>query len=146
MQQYGPGKGDFNQWFTDGGNGTWTCKQTGAAIIGGNLALYQSLSMDGNTLPIIGLPLEAEQYVGAHHSLQKFERALIVYNADDPNDRQPGLGTSHLAFIDWKTSDELQQAQAQITDLQNQLANKTQLSPLVKSDMATIAQIAEKYK
>lgn len=99
VQQYGPNSADFNAYFAVDANGNWVCKQTSAVIIGGNLALYQTLSMDGNTLPVIGLPLQNEQYAG-DKSTQEFERATIVYNPNDPNDRQPGIpGISHLAIV-----------------------------------------------
>lgn len=125
---YGPNSADFHTWFTVDPNGNFSCKQTGATIIGGNLALYQQLSMDGQTLPAIGLPVTSEQYIGAQHSLQRFERAVMVYDAADPNDRQPGMGASHLAFVDYasidgyaKVQSDLAAAQAQITALQAQI-------------------------
>lgn len=118
---YGPGKGDFDSYFVANDDNHWTCKQTGAVIQFGNLELYRQLSIDGLTLPVIGLPLQSEQYEG-QASTQHCERASIRYNPD-PNDRQPGLGASHLAFVDYSAADKLQAALAQIQTLQSDVAN-----------------------
>lgn len=102
MTQYGPQSADFGQWFTDQGDGTWRCKKNGAIVMGGNLSYYRSLSKDGNTLPIIGLPLESEQYhdeEGYWWSSQMFERATINYDPQHKVDNPPGSGTSYLAHV-----------------------------------------------
>lgn len=106
MQTYGPKRSaDFDHWFVDQHNGTWKCKQTGAILMGGNLALYRSLSIDGNTLPVVGLPLESEHYQtdsdGYHWSTQKCERAQIVYDPAHRHGSQPGMGSSYLAHIQY---------------------------------------------
>jgi hypothetical protein len=103
MQLYRPGHGDFDRWFVANPNGTWTCKSTNAVLLGANLALYQTLSIDGDTLPVIGLPLESEQYHkdpnGYSWSTQKCERAQIVFDPEHRKDFQPGFGPSYLAHI-----------------------------------------------
>jgi GH25 family lysozyme M1 (1,4-beta-N-acetylmuramidase) len=103
VNNYGPGKGDFDQYFTVNSDGNWTCKQTGAVLIGGNRALYSQLSIDGLTVPIVGLPLESEQYHheqdGYNWSSQQCERATIYFDPDHHKDSQPGLGASYLAHI-----------------------------------------------
>lgn len=97
---YGPNSGDFNQWFTVGSDGNWTCKQTGAVLMGGNKALYSQLSIDGNTLPVIGLPLESEQYQPDGTSTQNCERARIIYDSKK-NNNQPGMSNSYLGFVNY---------------------------------------------
>lgn len=102
MPQYGPGSNDFNSWFVDQGDGTWRCKKNGAIVMGGNLSYYRSLSRDGASLPIIGLPLESEQYHnddGYYWSSQMFERATIYYDPEHKKDQPPGSGTSYLAHV-----------------------------------------------
>lgn len=104
VQQYSPNSSDFNDYFTVDANGNWICKTTSAVIIGGNKALFSQLSIDGNTLPVIGLPLENEQYHtesdNYRWSTQRFERATMVYDPDHRFDSQPGLGASYLSHSD----------------------------------------------
>lgn len=101
VQQYTPNSVDFGTYFTVDATDNWICKQTNAVIIGGNLSLYQRLSIDSNTLPVIGLPLESEQYHteadGYHWSSQMFERATMHYDPTNRFDNVPGMGTSYLA-------------------------------------------------
>jgi hypothetical protein len=100
MQTYEPGKGDFDQFFTLNDDGNWTCKRFNTALIGGNKGLYSQISMDGNTLPIIGLPRTNELYQheadGYSWSVQFFERGLIIYDSAHRWDNQPGLQSSYL--------------------------------------------------
>jgi hypothetical protein len=99
-QTYEPGKGDFDQFFTVNSDGSWTCRRFSTALIGGNKGLYSQLSIDGNTLPIIGLPRTNELYQhetdGYSWSVQFFERGLIVYDPAHRWDNQPGLQSSYL--------------------------------------------------
>jgi len=124
VKTYGPNSSDFNSYFTENSDGSWTCRQTGASIIGDNLKLYCQLSIDGQTLPIIGLPREGEQYLSDHHSIQRFERAVLTWNPDDPTDQQPGLGPSHLAFINMP--DTLREDLGQLAILNNSTQNAWQ--------------------
>jgi hypothetical protein len=105
MKRYLPHQGDFDIWFVANPDGTWTCKSTGAVLMGANLALYQTLSIDGLTLPVIGLPLESEQYHkdpdGYSWSTQRCERAQMTYDPEHRKDAQPGFGPSYLAHIKW---------------------------------------------
>jgi GH25 family lysozyme M1 (1,4-beta-N-acetylmuramidase) len=100
VQIYTPGKGDFATYFVDNGTGSWTCKQTNMVLMGGNLTLYQKLSIDGNSLPILGLPRTNELYQhdpdGYGWSVQFFERGLIVFDSQHKKDSQPGMGSSYL--------------------------------------------------
>jgi hypothetical protein len=97
--EYGPGKGDFDIYFTVS-NGNWNCKQFHTVLMGGNLGLYRKLSMDGNSLPILGLPRTNEIYQhdsdGYAWSVQFCERGLIVYDPQHRQDSQPGLESSYL--------------------------------------------------
>jgi lysozyme len=100
MQHYGPASADFDQWFTVTTDNNWLCKQTSCVIMGGNKALYSEISLDGNTLPIIGLPRTSELYQhdsdGYAWSVQFFERGLIVYDPQFRKDSQPGCGASYF--------------------------------------------------
>jgi hypothetical protein len=100
MNTYGPGRGDFDQYFTSNPDGSWTCKRFNTALIGGNKGLYSQISVDGNTLPIIGLPRTNELYQheadGYSWSVQFFERGLIVYDPAHRKDNQPGLESSYF--------------------------------------------------
>jgi len=103
MNSYGPNSSDFNQFFTVG-SGNWTCKQFGTVLLGSNLALYQKLSIDGNTLPVIGLPRTNELYQhdpnGYNWSVQFFERGCIVYDPQHVKDHQPGTNSAYLGKIE----------------------------------------------
>jgi hypothetical protein len=103
VQTYGPGHGDFDQWFVANDDTHWTCKQTGRTLQLGNLNLFKTLSMDGNTLPVVGLPRTNEIAVidgdgtdSYYWSVQFFERGVIVYDRDHKKDSQPGFGASYL--------------------------------------------------
>jgi hypothetical protein len=100
VNTYGPGKGDFDYHFTVDANGNWVSKLLHTVIIGGNKGLYSQISMDGNTLPIIGLPRTNELYQrdadGYSWSVQFFERGLIVFDPDHRRDSQSGLGASYF--------------------------------------------------
>jgi N-acetyl-anhydromuramyl-L-alanine amidase AmpD len=103
MRTYGANALDFSDWFTNTPDGAWTCKSTNAVLMGSNLALYQTLSIDGDTLPVIGLPLESEQYHkladGYEWSTQRCERATINYDPEHRIDSAPGQGASYLAHV-----------------------------------------------
>jgi len=100
MQLYGPGHGDFDLWFVADTGNNWICKQTNAVIMDGNKGLYSQISLDGNTLPIIGLPRTSELYQqesdGYSWSVQFFERGVIVYDPSHRQDSQPGCGASYF--------------------------------------------------
>lgn len=103
VQQYGPDSSDFGAYFTATDAEHWTCKQTGAIVQFGNLSLYRTLSLDGRSLPVIGLPIEGEQSHtetdGYYWSSQQFERGTMIYDPEHRFDSQPGMGTSYLKHI-----------------------------------------------
>lgn len=109
VNQYGPASSDFATWFDLDANGNWVGKSYNHPVIaGGNKTLYARLSIDGNTLPVIGLPRTSELYQtdsdGYQWSVQFFERGLIVYDPQFKKDSEPGLGVSYigkpLQFLD----------------------------------------------
>jgi lysozyme len=140
---YGPGQGDFDHWFTVTADGNWTCKQTGATLIGGNKALYSQLSIDGNTLPVIGLPKESEQYQADGSSRQRCERAMIIYDPKK-NDNQPGMGNSYLGFVSYDPPTiTIEKLPASATADFQQIATSVQS---IGSAVQSMAQIADRYK
>jgi hypothetical protein len=103
MHPYGPDSSDFGTHLAVSGQ-TWTCAKFGTALQGGNLALYRQLSIDGNTLPVIGLPRTSElaqhDADGYSWTVQFFERGVIVYDPHHKKDSQPGMGSSYLGKIE----------------------------------------------
>jgi GH25 family lysozyme M1 (1,4-beta-N-acetylmuramidase) len=90
---------DFATYFVENSLTNWTCKHTGAQIFDSNLLAYQKMSVDGQTIPIIGLALANETYVvvnGKSVSFQPYERGLMIYDPSHVIDSQPGLGASYL--------------------------------------------------
>ena len=116
MELYSPKSPDFAQRFVDQGNNIWRCKASGNLVMGGNLAIYRTLSLTGDALPIIGLPRTNELYQkdaedGYPWSVQFFERGLIVYDPQHRRDSQPGMGSSYLGkYSQFKELDPLYQA------------------------------------
>ncbi len=104
MNTYGITSSDFGHWFAAQSDGNWKTLTNSNTVMGGNLALYQHLSIDGNTLPVIGLPRTSELYQkdanGYAWTVQFFERGLIVYDPQFKHDHQPGLGASYLGKYD----------------------------------------------
>lgn len=83
----------------------WKCKQTGAMIQYGNLALYRRLrsgqSPDLGGLTILGLPKSNEKAIDADgNTEQAFERGLVRYDPKHKYDNPPGAGSSYMAHID----------------------------------------------
>jgi hypothetical protein len=102
MQHYGPGVGDFDHWFIDGGS-LWQCKQNGHALRGALKDFFAGLSIDGKTLPLVGLPLEPEQLHvdadGYKWWSQRCERGSMVCDPERRHDSQPGFGQCYLNHI-----------------------------------------------
>lgn len=110
VQTYTTQSGDFSAFFTATDADHWQCKQTGKIVQYGIKSFYSGLSADGNTLPIIGLPVTDEIYMtvsGQTVVLQVFERAGIWYDPSHVKDTQPGTGNCalcHLTDIDFLKS------------------------------------------
>jgi N-acetyl-anhydromuramyl-L-alanine amidase AmpD len=84
-------------FFTDGGNGTWKCKN-GVTLMGANLAFYRS---NGGPA-IFGLPTTNEiypaQYPGT--AVVLCERVIMAYDPARKIDRPPIQGPCYLLHID----------------------------------------------
>jgi hypothetical protein len=99
---YTPQSADFSKYFTAVDSDHWTAR-TGFVVQFGIKAFYQTLSRDGDSLPIVGLPLSNEVYTkvsGTNIVVQKYERAYIVYDHTHVLDSQPGTTDAYLAHID----------------------------------------------
>lgn len=102
MQTYSPQSADFAQWFTATDGSHWLCKSTGKIVQYGVRSFYAGLSTDGQTLPIVGLPLSNELSLtinGKSVVLQIFERAGIYYDPSHEVDSQPGTGVYSLCHL-----------------------------------------------
>jgi hypothetical protein len=102
MQRYTEHAADFGLWFTASDADHWTCKKTGRVVQFGIKDFYAALSMDGNSLPIVGLPLTDEislSVQGNRVVLQVFERAGIFYDPAHLKDHQPGTGACALCHL-----------------------------------------------
>lgn len=105
LQNYGPGSKDFDQYFVALDDNRWQCKKTGNVIQFDIKKFFETLSRDGQTLPIIGLPLTGELYETYNGGpvpivVQFFERAVCVYNPSHSFDSQPGADSTFLAKYD----------------------------------------------
>lgn len=102
MQTYSEHSADFGQWFTATDSSHWKSK-AGPSVQFGIKGFYAKLSIDGQHLPVIGLPRTDEQYLtinGKQIVLQVFERGAIWYDANHVKGAQPGTdGICQLAFL-----------------------------------------------
>jgi len=103
MQLYSEQSHDFNNWYTAVDASHWQCKRTGKIVQFGIKAFYRQLSIDGQSLPLPGLPLTDEIYVTLPKGkvvLQVYERAAIAYDQNHIKDNQPGLvGAAYLVHL-----------------------------------------------
>ncbi len=102
MLQYTEHARDFSTWYTAVDANHWKCKQTGQIVQFGIKAFYQQLSLDGQSLPLPGLPLTNEVYVKIPTGqiiLQVYERAGIVYDQNHLKDKPPGMGAAYLVKL-----------------------------------------------
>jgi hypothetical protein len=102
MQHYTEQSHDFNEWYTAVDASHWKCKQTGKIVQFGIKGFYQQLSIDGQSLPLPGLPLTDEVNVTLPKGqivLQLYERAAIAYDQNHIKDNQPGLGAAYLVHL-----------------------------------------------
>ena len=137
---YGPGKGDFDTFFTVGSDGSWVCKKFNTILAGGNRDLYSRTSIDGSALPLVGLPRTNELYQrdadGYAWSVQFCERGLIVYDPEHKRDSQPGCGSSYFGKYQ----------QFMHLDPAYQTVVVEKLLEDAKTDLQHIAGIADKYR
>ena len=103
MQTYTPQSADFGSYFTAPDADHWLCKQTNCVVQFGIKGFVSQLSMDGQSLPIIGLPVTNEIYLpkinGKQVVIQIYERAGVGYDPDHVIDRQPGAGDFFLFHL-----------------------------------------------
>lgn len=103
MQTYTEQSPGFSGWFLAQDASHWQCKKTGKILQFGLKSLYQKLSLDGQALPLPGLPLTNEIYQivkGKQVVFQVCERAILVYDPAHVFDSQPGLEDAYLAHLD----------------------------------------------
>lgn len=99
VQLYTEKSNDFASWFTVVDANQWKCKQNGCTVGFGIRGLYQQLSMDGQFLPIPGLPQTNEITLtvkGVKVVVQIFERLALCYDPSHVKDRQPTLKDTYL--------------------------------------------------
>jgi hypothetical protein len=102
MQKYTEQSHDYSEWYTAVDASHWKCKQTGKIVQLGIKGFYQQLSIDGQSLPLPGLPLTDEVSVTLPRGqvvLQLYERAAIAYDQNHLKDNQPGLGAAYLVHL-----------------------------------------------
>jgi hypothetical protein len=103
QQPYSPHSKDFGTYFEEIDSQHWRCTSNGAIVQDAVLATYQQLSLDGQTLPIVGLPLHNEIYLmvqGKKVALAIFERAHLVYDPEHVMGSQPGFEAVYLLHVD----------------------------------------------
>jgi len=103
LQNYSPQSTDFNTYFEVIDDNHWQCKRTNCVIQYAIKSFFQTLSIDGQTLPVIGLPTSNEVYTkvnGRTIVIQFYERGIAVYDPGHALDSQPGTGDTYLAKYD----------------------------------------------
>jgi hypothetical protein len=91
---------DFSLYFHQVDENHWQCKQTGKILQFGLLAFYRGLTLDGQTLPLLGLPLSDEHPAalpgGKTITVQDFERGRLASDPKHLQDSQPGCRDVYL--------------------------------------------------
>lgn len=103
LQNYSNQSADFSKYFSQINDNQWQCKKTGNIVQFGIKSFYETLSLDGQSLPVVGLPTTNELYEtvkGQAVVVQFYERAVIVYDGNHVLDSQPGTTTAYLAKFD----------------------------------------------
>jgi len=103
VQTYTSQSIDFATYFEEMDVNHWQCKRTGCITQYGIKSFFQSLSLDGQTLPIIGLPVSNEIYTKVNEKtivVQFYERGIAVYDPGHIFDSQPGTQAVYLAKFD----------------------------------------------
>ncbi len=124
--------GAVANFFTDGGNGTWKCKQTGCIIQGAILQFYRAFGgNDLNGLTHLGLPLSNEVHdlaANPHVVRQSFERGILAYDPNRQLDNPPGvIGDVYLMHIP-PPDTQVTQLQSTITSLEGKLQQIAKLA------------------
>jgi hypothetical protein len=103
MQQYTAQSTDFATYFEEVDANHWQCNRTKNVLQYAIKSFFQTLSIDGQTLPVIGLPTSNEKYTkvnGKTIVIQYFERGIAVYDPSHALDSQPGTQDTYLAKYD----------------------------------------------
>lgn len=105
VQPYLPASHDFSWWFNEQDADHWLCKKTTCVVHGAIRATYAQFSTDGQTLPILGLPVTNEITVplaspaGSSVIYQVFERGALCFDPTHTHGSQPGLGDTYLLHL-----------------------------------------------
>lgn len=104
LQMFTTASKDFGRYFKEVDSTHWKCLKNGCIVQLGMKALYEQLSLDGQTLPVPGLPVGNERPVPSKHpgvtlTVQDYERAQLVYDPMHVNDSQPGCGSVYFAKV-----------------------------------------------
>lgn len=103
LTQYTSKSADFHGYFTEIDAKHWKCNRNGNIVQFGILGFYQGLSIDGQSLPLPGLPTSPEIYTkinGKDVVVQFYERGILVYDPGHGLDSQPGTKDCYLAKYD----------------------------------------------
>jgi len=88
-----PASGEFARYYKEVDAHHWTCIKNGFVVQLGMKAFYQGLTLDGDTLPLPGLPTGNERQVsinGKTITAQPYERMDLAYDPAHSVDSQPG--------------------------------------------------------
>lgn len=94
---------DFPTYFTSVNSNQWKCKKNGFVVQYGIKGAYQKLCIDGQSLPLIGLPVSSELYATKNNVsivIQFFERGTLVYDPLHTLDSQPGMTDTYMPHVD----------------------------------------------
>lgn len=135
-----------SQFFEEIHPDQWRCKQTGFTISHGILAYYKTCTNTGlNGISQYGLPLGNEESIpnATGCVLQRFERAVLLYDPEHKLDRVPGIvGACYPAHIDKgpgrdpaiaKLLEENSQALDRIAKLEQEL-KEAQIPPTISTE------------
>jgi hypothetical protein len=103
LKNYSTQSADFDHYFTAIDADHWQCKKSGNVIQFGLKNFFETLSIDGDSLPMPGLPTSNEiyaDYQGHQIVVQFCERAVLIYDEHHFFDSQPGAQAVYLAHFD----------------------------------------------
>lgn len=97
---YTAASADFRDYFTEVDTTHWQAKDNGYIVHGAIRSFYAGLTLDGHSLPIIGLPTSNEKTVNVPGKgriiVQDYERGRLAYDPGNLEDSQPGCGDVYL--------------------------------------------------
>jgi N-acetyl-anhydromuramyl-L-alanine amidase AmpD len=133
VQTFAANTGDFAEFFVLNSDGTWARKDNSSLIIKGDiLKTYQTLSVDGKTLPVPGLPVGNEvthtDANGYTWITQDYERCQMVCDNRNTHGSQPGLTNVYLSHITYTPA-------ATVTSTSTSASTQAPVSAAVKADV-----------